>query len=413
MLKEWKEDFNLKRDMLRTLPLWVKLQKLPLHLWGAKGLSKIGSAIGVPLVTDECTANKLRVSYARILIEVDVTKEMVKEIAIKDCEGRKLMQPVEYEWKSLYCERCQCIGHKCKDYVKKQWKPKAKPPDTIASNSDQVKNVEVDHRKQEEELEIASKPEDNAWITVSSTIKDKGKIKEISSRLKSIKPNILILIETRVKATKASKIRDRLNLYDNYLDNYQNHENGRIWISWNDRNIYIKYVHSSDQYIYYGVFDLMGDFKFWLTAIYGKNHMDIIKMIPNAPDPWCLVGDYNNAASAQDRIGGRMVMESEYSDLQDMMLKAGLSEMDSCGDYFTRCNRHTLDPIHSRIDSLIGNVDWFNKYSDLTLKILPPSVSDHALLLLIDNNQIKRTSRFKFYNCITELPWYGEVVSNS
>src|SRR4051812_36217748 len=111
MLKEWKADFNLKRDMMRTLPLWVKLPKFPLHLWGAKSLCKIGSAIGVPLVTDECTANKLRVSYARILIEVDVTKEMVKEIAIKDCEGRKLMQSVEYEWKPLYYERRQCIGH--------------------------------------------------------------------------------------------------------------------------------------------------------------------------------------------------------------------------------------------------------------------------------------------------------------
>ncbi|XP_058746852.1 uncharacterized protein LOC131619814 [Vicia villosa] len=87
MLREWKADFNLKRDMLRTLPLWVKLPKLPLHLWGAKSLSKIGSAIGVPLVTDECTTTKLRVSYARLLIEVDITKEMVKEIAIKDCEG--------------------------------------------------------------------------------------------------------------------------------------------------------------------------------------------------------------------------------------------------------------------------------------------------------------------------------------
>lgn len=119
LLHEWKPGFNLKRDMLKNLPLWVKLPHLPLHLWGSKSLSKIGSAIGIPLVTDECNASKLRVSYARILVEVDISKELVKEITIKDCEGRKLVQPVEYEWKPSFCDCCQAIGHKCKGIMRK------------------------------------------------------------------------------------------------------------------------------------------------------------------------------------------------------------------------------------------------------------------------------------------------------
>ncbi|XP_058755378.1 uncharacterized protein LOC131628567 [Vicia villosa] len=176
MLREWKPDFDLKRDMLRTLPIWVKLPKLPLHLWGAKSLSKIGSAIGVPLVTDECTANKLRVSYARIFVEIDITKEMPKEIAIKDCEGRKLLQPVEYEWKPLYCERCKSIGHKCKEYVKKQWKPKIVP---LAQNTipEQVKDADDADRRKGKEIckETVVEQEDNSWTTIGSASKDKGK----------------------------------------------------------------------------------------------------------------------------------------------------------------------------------------------------------------------------------------------
>lgn len=43
---------------------------------GVKSLSKIGSAIGNPFVTDECTTNKLRVFYARMLVEVDITQEL-------------------------------------------------------------------------------------------------------------------------------------------------------------------------------------------------------------------------------------------------------------------------------------------------------------------------------------------------
>ncbi|CAK8568835.1 unnamed protein product [Lathyrus sativus] len=95
ILEEWKTWFNLKRDLLRTLPIWVKLPQLPLQLWGAKSLSKIGSAIGKPLVTDECTANRLRVSYARLLIEVDITQQLSDEIAIRNVEGDVITQPVK------------------------------------------------------------------------------------------------------------------------------------------------------------------------------------------------------------------------------------------------------------------------------------------------------------------------------
>ncbi|CAK8531500.1 unnamed protein product [Lathyrus sativus] len=102
LLREWKPDFSMNKDMLRTIPLWVKLPQLSLHLWGERSLSKIGSAIGTPLVTNECTTNKLRVSYARILVEIDVTQELKTEILIRDEKGARMKQPIEYEWKPLY-----------------------------------------------------------------------------------------------------------------------------------------------------------------------------------------------------------------------------------------------------------------------------------------------------------------------
>jgi exonuclease III len=43
-----------------------------------------------------------------------------------------------------------------------------------------------------------------------------GKIREISSRLVNLNPDIAILIETRVKSNKAEKIRKRLKLRCNY-----------------------------------------------------------------------------------------------------------------------------------------------------------------------------------------------------
>lgn len=92
--------------MVRIIPLWVKLPQFPLHLWVARNLRKIGSAIGTPLIIYECTINKLIVSYARILVEVNITQEPKKEIDIKDLEVKGMKQPIEYEWRSLYCVRC-------------------------------------------------------------------------------------------------------------------------------------------------------------------------------------------------------------------------------------------------------------------------------------------------------------------
>lgn len=84
------------------------------------------------MVIDECTANKLRVSYAMILVEVDVTQELKKKVTIKDIEGKKMIQPIEYEWKPLFCEKCQKLGHKCKeDKPKLQRRSKPKPPEEV------------------------------------------------------------------------------------------------------------------------------------------------------------------------------------------------------------------------------------------------------------------------------------------
>ncbi|KAG5034515.1 hypothetical protein JHK87_009425 [Glycine soja] len=194
LLKEWKPDFNLQRDMLRTLPLWVKLPKLPLHLWGVKSLNKIGSAIGVPLVTDECIASKIRVSYAHILVEVDITKTLVKEFTNKDCEGRKITQGVEYEWRPLYCEKCHKLGHQCKKsgiQKEKQWKPKTKPFDeTVVANATAPSDIHTRHEvinetgvtnaavtPKEGQLKINEEDKGDTWTRVSKPTRDRGKSK--------------------------------------------------------------------------------------------------------------------------------------------------------------------------------------------------------------------------------------------
>ncbi|KAL8463439.1 hypothetical protein ACS0TY_034187 [Phlomoides rotata] len=60
------------------------------------------------------TLSKERVSYVRVLIEVDAALPLVREVNIK-VEGVELSQSVEYKFEPHYCLACGKFGHGCTD----------------------------------------------------------------------------------------------------------------------------------------------------------------------------------------------------------------------------------------------------------------------------------------------------------
>jgi len=91
----------------------------PLNCWGEDSLSRIGSILGVPLYADECTTHQYRISFARLLIEMDVTKELPKEVQIEDVHGKVFKQQVMYDWTPPFCGKCKMVGHDCSS----SWQP--------------------------------------------------------------------------------------------------------------------------------------------------------------------------------------------------------------------------------------------------------------------------------------------------
>ncbi|KAH0658802.1 hypothetical protein KY285_027348 [Solanum tuberosum] len=92
IIKPWLSEFNFKEEIFTTISIWIKLPNLPLNCWNSVVLSKIGSSLGQPLYADECTTQASRISFARILIEMDVTRPLPKIIKIRDPKGRVLEQ---------------------------------------------------------------------------------------------------------------------------------------------------------------------------------------------------------------------------------------------------------------------------------------------------------------------------------
>ena len=115
----------------------------------------------MPLFADECTTKQTRISYGRMLIEVDVTKAIPQQITVADPNGRTFVQEVVMEWKPQYCDKCQKIGHQCQ-LVTQEEMPKKKKPWKNVTQTWKYKGPIQQQEKKEELMERPGKDENNA-----------------------------------------------------------------------------------------------------------------------------------------------------------------------------------------------------------------------------------------------------------
>lgn len=68
-----------------------KTKKIKKSCWSSDSLRRVAGAIGVPVYSNECTTKQTRISFARMLIEVNVTKELPEAIMVQDPLKKKLI----------------------------------------------------------------------------------------------------------------------------------------------------------------------------------------------------------------------------------------------------------------------------------------------------------------------------------
>ncbi|XP_019252654.1 PREDICTED: uncharacterized protein LOC109231445 [Nicotiana attenuata] len=167
VLKDWDPNFQMKDESMRIVPIWINLPGLPIQCWAEENLGRIASLLGKPICTDRLTAECERVSYARVLVDMDITQPLPNEICI-ETPDRSWMQSVEYEWKPSFCLDCNKFGHdtgecqqaqqeeeqmkhkrKRKNRVRKEWKPKAATQEITSTT-----NLQQDNHTGEPTVEI-------------------------------------------------------------------------------------------------------------------------------------------------------------------------------------------------------------------------------------------------------------------
>ncbi|KAL0368391.1 UNVERIFIED_CONTAM: hypothetical protein Scaly_1058000 [Sesamum calycinum] len=83
------------------IPVWIKLQHLPMEFWTDEGLSVVASGIGKPLYLDAITKACTKLDFACVCMMLDISSKLPKHIVIlapnEDGNEGPCKVDVEYE----------------------------------------------------------------------------------------------------------------------------------------------------------------------------------------------------------------------------------------------------------------------------------------------------------------------------
>ncbi|XP_060200122.1 uncharacterized protein LOC132628354 [Lycium barbarum] len=351
-----------------------------------ESLSRIGSGLGVPLSADACTSNFDRISYARVLVKMDVTKKLVRELKIKDPSGRVMKQEVTYDWVLEYCHTCLKVGHNC---PLKQPKQTAPPP-----KGRQFKHQEWKHRPGKEMAidnltKDAPKLLSSILALASRHIRGLNKAykqNELKNFIRGNKVALIAVIEHRVKQHNAERTIREITQSWGWCHNYDSSNKERIWVLWDPGLVNFVEISKTAQFIHGIVQINTMRMEFSFTAIYGLRTIadrkvlwaDLRNIAAQQQGPWLAMRDYNTILSEKDGELGNPVQEVEIRDFGDFLLDTGMTEMRTVGRSFTWTNGHTF----SRIDRAIINADWAMRYCHLEATFMDHGFSDHSPLAI-------------------------------
>ncbi|CAI0428490.1 unnamed protein product, partial [Linum tenue] len=106
LVQQWTPRFKVSDPLPKTMIVWVHVPELKIHFYHKEVLNSLGNLIGRTIKLDYHTLTQQREKFARLAVEVDISKPLVPRIWLDDD-----WQPVEYENLPFVCFECGKIGH--------------------------------------------------------------------------------------------------------------------------------------------------------------------------------------------------------------------------------------------------------------------------------------------------------------
>ncbi|XP_031112039.1 uncharacterized protein LOC116016010 [Ipomoea triloba] len=107
LVQEWRPNFDPLTDKTEKLLVWVRFPSLSIEYFDDDFLRKIGNKVGRPIKIDNTTSIATRRKFARICVEVDISKPLLSKFTVED-----KVCLIEYEGIHMVCFKCGVFGHR-------------------------------------------------------------------------------------------------------------------------------------------------------------------------------------------------------------------------------------------------------------------------------------------------------------
>ncbi|XP_059310022.1 uncharacterized protein LOC132061183 [Lycium ferocissimum] len=332
---------------------------------------RISSGLGTPIYADDCTTNITRISFARVLIEMDITKPLPKSMPVQTLMGEVIEQEIAYDWEPQYYEKCLKIGHNCLDkpmptphgLSQPQPDPPPKPnPKTHQRHYQRDQKQYQQWRNKGNEQQMVRKPvpqrqttNQDGWIEVNTkACTAKSPTSGVGDERKvSIGNGFNILqqkdnqpemgqsskeagdYEHRTQDNRAGTTINKITPGWDWITNTTTICRSRIWLIWDPRLVVVTEVTRNPQ-------ALMMDVR---VALW-----DHLRDQDNRTNrPWLLMGYYNAILEVDDRVLGFAIPYNEIRDFREFL--EDITEAEILGRDYTWTNTH----VYSRIDRALVN----------------------------------------------------------
>ncbi|KAH9612931.1 hypothetical protein KSS87_009496 [Heliosperma pusillum] len=205
------------------------------RVWGKFGIDRVSfpnnGLVGKIDQLDKATEEKVRLSHARVMVEVEVDHFLLDKVRFLDKNGKLVVVDVEYEWKPISCPCCKGFGHygsQCRKVADKRDSMKGIAPKAREVTKKIWRPKQVEHKE-----EVATPIMLNPGV---QELRKVGRILQILDKMHSI---------------GFWNVRGLNNLNkQKYLPTADGmHKEGRIWIFWNPKCFEVQFLYYNAQYI--------------------------------------------------------------------------------------------------------------------------------------------------------------------
>ncbi|KAK4384231.1 hypothetical protein Sango_3080300 [Sesamum angolense] len=328
VLQKWEPGMVLRKLKHTEVPVWIKLRHLSVELWTTEGLSTVASGIGRPLYPDAITRACTRWDFARVWVMLNVSSKLPKHVVI--------MMPNELGGESA-----------CKVDVEKSIPITPAAPKLKMKEHVQAAPVPKNIHPETEVDRISKEMPGNG--------RDKGGTSKLQYEILfcEFRLHFIGLLETRVLQSNVTRIQSGVLSRWRWFVDYAGPGN-RIWIAWNDELIDV---------------DILNEL------------IDLAGTIGNVP--WLLGGDFNAVLDMSEVSGASWDIRVAMNEFNDCILQTGLLSLPMQGERFTWHNC-SLDgrSLWKRLDRLLVNDVWMDRWPNLYYTCLTPRTSDHSPMVL-------------------------------